>query len=88
MTIFFLTVKWCCLFSMQVVGTRFFAIVRPNLETPIQSLQDPGLFPGWVIHGDIVLVIILVIYGRFSIPGLIMSVPKVAHGVVFTFHYS
>ena len=41
-------------------GTPMIGIpFRPNLETPVS--QDPGLFPRWVIHGDIILIIILVL---------------------------
>jgi len=35
----------------------------------LQFLRDSGLFTGWVIHGDIILIVILVLSGRFSIPG-------------------
>ena len=51
-------------------------VIRENVSFPLlgliwklQSLRDPILFPGWVIHGDIILVTILVFSGRFFIPG-------------------
>jgi len=47
-------------------------VIRENVSFPLlgliwklQSLRDPGLFPRWVIHGDIILIIILVLSGGF-----------------------
>ena len=51
-------------------------VIRENVPFPLlgliwklQSLREPGLFPRWVIHGDIILIVILVLSGRFSILG-------------------
>ena len=51
-------------------------VIRENVSFPLlgliwklQSLREPGLFPRWVIHGDIILIVILVLSGRFSILG-------------------
>jgi hypothetical protein len=49
----------------------------------LKSLHDPRLFPEWVIHGDIIL--ILVLSGEFFIPGFYSPLlPKEPSGGALT----
>ena len=50
---------------MRIIRGLLFSV---GLIWKLQFLRDPGLLPEWKIHGDIILVIILVLWG-FSIHG-------------------